>query len=276
MAINLRDYSHTAAQRGWGAGWPSCGGVKTAGTAVVQAAQSGVRLSVHKRLARLVLLLIDETERRGYLLKSGQCGGYNCRAIAGTSSPSNHSWALAIDLNWQTNPYAQPLRTDFPEWLPQLWNRYGFAWGGDYNDRGRTGKADAMHLEFMGSPADADAMTALALRELAAQEDDMSQAQYEQLRRDIGYARDQILTAIGVDPAKAPASRPPVELAAIAVARRGDVGWARDQIMSAIGADPAATPAALAAAHAATQQQLDATVNALDELTRRVLAIEAK
>jgi hypothetical protein len=162
MAINLRDYSKTAAQKGWGAGWPSCAGAKAAGTAVVTADRSGVRLSVHKRIARLVDLLLDTTEARGYLLRNGQCGGYNCRAISGTNSPSNHSWGLAVDLNWQANPYKAPLTTDMPPWMPKLWNRYGFAWGGDYS-----GARDAMHYEFMGSPADADAMTALALTELA-------------------------------------------------------------------------------------------------------------
>ena len=170
MTINLADYSRTAAQRGWGPGWPSCDGVRKAGTAVVTADRSGVRISVHKRIARLVDLLIDETERRGYLLRPGQCGGYNCRAIAGTDVPSHHSWALAVDLNWRTNPYTRPLVTDMPPWLPLLWARYGFAWGGRYNGGGRTGKADAMHYEFMGTPADADAMTALAIIELGSHE----------------------------------------------------------------------------------------------------------
>lgn len=161
MAINLSDYSRTAAQRGWGAGWPSCRGAKTAGTAIVTAGRSGTRFSVHKRIARLVDLLVDETERRGYLLVPGQCGGYNCRAIGGTNSPSNHSWALALDVNWAANPMRRPLRTNIPGWLPPLWARYGFAWGGDYK-----GTPDPMHLEFMGTPADADRMTALAVREL--------------------------------------------------------------------------------------------------------------
>lgn len=186
MAIDLRDYSRTAAQRGWGAGWPSCNGAKAAGTAVVTADRSGVRISVHKRVARLVDLLMDDTERRGYLLINGQCGGYNCRAISGTSTASNHSWGLAVDLNWQSNPFARPRVTDMPGWLPLLWNRYGFAWGGNYGNNGTTGRADAMHLEFMGSPADADEMTALAIRELTGttvQEDDMDQAQDSRLRR---------------------------------------------------------------------------------------------
>lgn len=161
MAINLKDYTRTAAQRGWGAGWPSCSGVKTAGTAVVTAAKSGTRFSVHKRIARLVSLLVDETERRGYLLKPGQCGGYNCRNISGTNSPSNHSWGLAVDINWNDNPMRRPLTTNIPEWMVHLWNRYGFAWGGHY-----TTTPDPMHFEFMGTPSDADQMTAFAIQEL--------------------------------------------------------------------------------------------------------------
>lgn len=163
MAINLRDYSRTGAQRGWGAGWPSCGGAKAAGTAVVTADRSGTRFSVHKRIARLVDLIVDECERRDYQLKAGQTGGYNCRPIGGTSSPSNHSWGLAIDINWLTNPMRKPLTTDIPAWVVALFNRYGFAWGGHYS-----GTPDAMHFEFMGTPEQADEMTALALRELTA------------------------------------------------------------------------------------------------------------
>lgn len=161
MAIDLRDYTRTAAQRGWGAGWPSCAGAKTAGTAVVTAERSGTRLSVHRRIARLVSLLVDETERRGYALRPGQCGGYNCRPIGGTNSPSNHSWGLAVDINWADNPMRRPLTTNIPTWMVDLWGRYGFAWGGHY-----TGTPDPMHFEFMGSPTDADQMTAAALRDL--------------------------------------------------------------------------------------------------------------
>jgi D-alanyl-D-alanine carboxypeptidase len=164
--IDLDDYAHTAAQRGWGAGWPSCDGARVVGLAVVRAPLSRVGVSVHRRLARLVDLLVAETEERGYLLRAGECWGYVCRAIAGTSAASNHSWGLAVDINSLSNPYQFPRCTDLPTWAPLLWNRYGFAWGGDGNDDGRNGKADSMHFEFMGTPADADAMTALALFEL--------------------------------------------------------------------------------------------------------------
>ena len=133
------------------------------------APRSRVGVSVHRRIARLVELLFAETERRGYLLRPGQCWGYACRAIAGTAVASNHSWGLAIDINSLANPYQFPRRTDMPTWMPLLWNRYGFAWGGNYNDNGRLGKADSMHYEFMGTPTDADQMTALALYELTGE-----------------------------------------------------------------------------------------------------------
>ena len=41
-------------------------------------------------------------------------------------------------------------RTDMPEWMPALWKLYGVPVGGDYSSR-----QDAMHYEFMGTPADA-------------------------------------------------------------------------------------------------------------------------
>jgi hypothetical protein len=165
--IDLNDYAHTAAQRGWGAGWPSCSGARQAGLAVARGPRSGVGVSVHRRIARLVGLLLAESERRSYLLRYGQTWGYACRAIAGTSVTSNHSWGLAIDINSFANPYQFPRRTDMPTWMPLLWNRYGFAWGGLYNNSGKLGKSDPMHYEFMGTPEDADGMTALALYELA-------------------------------------------------------------------------------------------------------------
>lgn len=55
-------------------------------------------------------------------------------------------------------------------------------------------------------------------------------------RADVGFARDQILTALGVDPARAPASLTAQQRAAVAAARRVDVGFARDQILTELEA----------------------------------------
>ena len=161
MRFSINDYSISPKAKGWGGGWPQN---RSHDMARVTADRSKTAVNVHKRIARLVDLLLDETERRGYRLDHTQCGGYNNRPIKGTNKPSNHSWGLALDLNWQRNPenFHGVVKTDFPVWLPKLWARYGFAWGGNY----RGTHKDPMHLEFMGSPDDADDMTSAARRDL--------------------------------------------------------------------------------------------------------------
>jgi D-alanyl-D-alanine carboxypeptidase len=158
MRFSINDYSIRASDKGWGKGWPHD---RSSDMARVTTERSKVAVNVHKRIARLVDLLLDETERRGYLAKAGQTWGYNNRPIKGTNTPSNHSWGLAVDLNSLDNPDSRDgiVHTKMPDWLPRLWNRYGLAWGGAY----RGNYKDPMHLEFMGAPADADDMTAKAI-----------------------------------------------------------------------------------------------------------------
>lgn len=149
----------TAAARGWGQGWPRD---RSKDTVVVKA--GGIKVRVHRDIAELVALLIDETVRRGYNLDgTADDWGYAGRYIAGTSTPSNHSWGLALDLNATSNPQASNLVTDMPSWMPALWGRYGFGWGGNYV----RSKKDAMHYEYMDTPAMAAFHTDLARRELA-------------------------------------------------------------------------------------------------------------
>lgn len=140
-----------ASKRGWGPGWPNC----QPGTIVTITRPDGLRLPVRREIAPLVAWLIAETERRGYDVKPGQTWGYACRAIRGSHTASNHSWGLAVDINAPANPMTSHLVTDMPDWMPELWARYGFRWGGTYRTR-----PDAMHYEFMGTPADAARYTA--------------------------------------------------------------------------------------------------------------------
>ena len=56
---------------------------------------------------------------------------------------------LAVDLNSLANPMGSRLVTDMPRWMPKLWTGHGFAWGGAY-----TGRKDAMHYEYVGTPAE--------------------------------------------------------------------------------------------------------------------------
>jgi hypothetical protein len=151
--IDLRDYGHNPKSRGWG---DPCTQARTTVTL-----SNGVRFTVASRIARLATLVLNECIRRGYKVRQADTGGYNCRFIAGTTTWSMHAWALAIDVNWNTNPFTSSRVTDKPDWLFALFNRYGFANGADYS-----GRRDWMHHEFMGTPTQADTATALAEKEL--------------------------------------------------------------------------------------------------------------
>lgn len=149
-----------AQSRGWG---PPC-----SGQIVTIVRSDGQRLPVRNEIKVLVALLCDETERLGYNLVPGWSWGYACRKIRGSSNWSNHAWGLAVDLNAPENPMGP--RNGKIRRHPKViavWKRYGFFWGGDYS-----GRADDMHFEYLGTPADANRHTALALAELGKQEED--------------------------------------------------------------------------------------------------------
>jgi|SRR6478735_5401354 len=160
--LSTTDYSRLADSKGWGSGWKACGGLATYGVAQVAGPLSGATIAggVNTRIQKLVQQLLNATEKGGYRLVKGWCWGAECRAISGTSTPSNHSWGLACDINAPNNPYTSSGQHDIPDWVFALWRRYGFGVGADYS-----GRKDWMHFEFMGTPSDADIMTALAVKE---------------------------------------------------------------------------------------------------------------
>jgi hypothetical protein len=41
----------------------------------------------------------------GYAVRKSDTGSYNCRNIGGTHTPSLHSYGIAVDINWNTNPF---------------------------------------------------------------------------------------------------------------------------------------------------------------------------
>lgn len=162
--LSTTNYAVRASSKGWGKGWTlgadNCDAVYDC---VVVETANGARISMRTGIAELVDILLEEIERRGYYAVKGWCWGYSCRAIAGTSTPSNHSWGLALDLNAPTNPYTYTGQHDIPDYVFALFRAYGFGVGADY-----TGKKDWMHIEFMGTPGDASIMTALARRAFRA------------------------------------------------------------------------------------------------------------
>lgn len=162
MAVNLND-PRRADARGWGPGWPNSQPSKMVGLNVSGVSfPGGIREEIHD----LMVILLTESEQRGYIeLHPGWCWGYADRAIktstGGTTNvPSNHSWGLAGDINAPVNGFGASSHT-IPAAMARLWNQYGFRWGGDYS-----GTKDWMHFEFMGTPADARAMTEKARKEL--------------------------------------------------------------------------------------------------------------
>lgn len=151
--LDLTDYSRGPQARGWGSHCLQAG--------LVTVRLSAAQVTVDARVAELVGLVMRANEADGYVYRAADTGAYNCRKIAGTTTWSNHAWGLAIDENWNSNPFTTPLQTDKPDWLVQRWNRYGFAWGGHYS-----GRKDSMHFEAQGTPAQMQTALARAREEL--------------------------------------------------------------------------------------------------------------
>lgn len=112
----------------------------------------GSTFQVRKEVAPILLGFLNEIIARGYRIK-GQVlddWGWYVRPIAGSSTLSNHSWGLAVDVNALTNPQGRVLRTDMPAFVPEAAKRWGLRWGGTYASR-----PDSMHFEWVGSRDDA-------------------------------------------------------------------------------------------------------------------------
>lgn len=190
-------------------------------------------------------------------------GIYNCRAVRGsTRTTSLHGEGRACDFG--INPHgaaygdeiAELLRANSAELGVQcvIWRRR--IWSGAYADAGWRAYSgtnphlDHIHLELSRTaaqtltPQAVERVLAPRTRPTPPQEDEMSQQQVDQiisvLRRDLGFARNQILTRLGVNnPPHAPERLTPEQLAGIDPARRVDVGFARDQLVSELAAQRA-------------------------------------
>lgn len=151
--------NNSARTKGWGPGWPNCQSSKMAKAK----APGGAVAQVRKEIVALVETLFAITELEGYRLKPAATGGFNCRPIAGTRIASNHSWGLAIDLNWNDNPYSLIFKSDIPPAVVNAWESSCFYWGGRYRIR-----KDAMHFEFLGGPGDVARCLSSARKRLAS------------------------------------------------------------------------------------------------------------
>lgn len=114
----------------------------------------GARITVQRRAVPAFMTLAAVMEAHGYYIRSRDTGAYNCRHQTGSSAWSNHAYGAAVDVNWQSNPYASYLITDMPsdmirdiENIRTIDGTQVFRWGGRYS-----GHKDAMHFEVMVSP----------------------------------------------------------------------------------------------------------------------------
>lgn len=156
----------SAQHRGWGSGWPNC---QQSRMVTVECGGLRLRLAVRSEIARLIPGLVHALEAaRGRPFRPDWSWGFACRPIKKTTTPSNHSWGLAIDLDHAENPQMSAtahkaahklrktfpgglvLRSTMPDNVQAIATEHGFNWGGLYRK-----SPDPMHFEFLGTPADA-------------------------------------------------------------------------------------------------------------------------
>jgi D-alanyl-D-alanine carboxypeptidase len=125
---------------------------------VTKTSKGGIRLNAHRDAIALLLGFIDAAERLGYDVRQQDTGAWNhrfMRALGRTLKKlSSHSWGIALDMNWSTNPQSRTLKTDLPENIKQLGRQFGLVWGGRFS------LPDAMHWQLNISPVEARALTA--------------------------------------------------------------------------------------------------------------------
>jgi hypothetical protein len=146
----------TASARGWGN--PDASDFREN---IVKLTVAGTSLHIHRRVELIFHDLLTRVAQRYELIGFPMDDwGYCNRDVRGRPGvKSNHSWGLAVDLNATKNPM-----TSNPDARHQFYQdiirpiltlyRGLMEWGGDYNVR-----KDYMHFEFIGTPAQAAALT---------------------------------------------------------------------------------------------------------------------
>lgn len=179
MAFSYTYPTPLPSTKGWGPGWPNCQADKIVPHAIFQG-------GVHRRIKKLVDLLVAELEKKGYRFRTGWSWGYACRGTktssgSGTGTPSFHSWGLALDFNAPINVFGadrsdtQLGKAEFA-WVHKLMHAYGFYWLGP-------AAGDWMHFSFCGTPKDADRMLAKAIKNKIGQPDPVFKVNDRKFRR---------------------------------------------------------------------------------------------
>lgn len=143
--------SQSALRYWWG---PPCRGVN-----VTVRLNGNGRVTVKASIVEATKALNAVLVAYNYQTRYGDTGAYNCRRVTGGSSYSLHAYAIALDINWSTNPYSYRLITDMfrpgdhqmPYRIEAIRTKSGhqvWRWGGKFS-----GNKDAMHYEITCSPS---------------------------------------------------------------------------------------------------------------------------
>lgn len=120
-------------------------------------------LTVHKKLAEEFKAVFEDMYKIKFRIKASQTAAYVWKNISGTGTISQHSYGLAIDINWNDNPCFYNTNVDVSKgyggYKPgvnkfsvtqkviKIWKSHGFYWGGDWS-----GKKDTMHFSYTEKP----------------------------------------------------------------------------------------------------------------------------
>ena len=134
------------------AAWaPACdsGGMQT-----IDFGNQGARITVDEITVPIWRAVEAIFAKYNYGIRRADTGAYNCRQITGGSGYSLHAYGIAVDVNWQSNPYSSRLITDMPPGAIReiealnVAGRPVLRWGGRYS-----GNKDAMHFEVIVPPS---------------------------------------------------------------------------------------------------------------------------
>lgn len=104
---------------------------------------SGIPVQVNAAAAEAMQGFLGDLENSGYKITS--LGGFYNRQKVGGSTPSEHAWGTAVDINPQSNPF-QSSQSDLPANVHDMAAKWGLIWGGDWSS-----PKDTMHFQWGGS-----------------------------------------------------------------------------------------------------------------------------
>lgn len=136
----------------YGPGWPNCaaqGGLLT--TVKIFGRPMAVNKRCKRAFRRIDRVFKDKVPKYyADISKEKDTGVFNCRPIAGTNVPSNHSFASCIDIDWQENARDGDRKSEMRDrGMPAIRKLEGeglVSWGGDW------GSPDDMHLDIIMTP----------------------------------------------------------------------------------------------------------------------------